>query len=97
MAKPGLNGSVYRDLRLYMKIHFPWICHRCGEAISRAITAANPRHRRAWSADHSPIPRAMGGPTALVNLKPAHNECNSNAGNEQKRKDINPQSRDWGI
>ncbi len=101
MAKPGLNGYAYRKLREYMKEHFPWICHRCKKPISREVTAENPRHRLAWSADHWPIPRAEGGLTELRNMQPAHNGCNSEAGNVQKAKAMaqsaNPTSQDWGI
>lgn len=101
MAKPGLNGHAYRKSREYMKAHLPWICHRCTEEISREITASNPRHRLAWSADHHPIPRAEGGPSELWNLKPAHNGCNSDAGNAQKARAqeivANPTSQDWGV
>lgn len=94
MAKPGLNGGAYRRLRQYMKAHLPWICHRCLQGISREITAQNPRHRMAWSADHHPIPRSRGGPTALWNMKPAHVGCNSDAGNQIKAEQT---SRDWGV
>ncbi len=103
MAKPGLNGAAYRKLRQYMKDHWPWVCHRCREPISREITAQNPRARMAWSADHFPIPRSQGGPTTLANLKPAHNKCNSDAGLRLPREPstpepvANPSSQDWGI
>ncbi len=101
MAKPGLQGHAYRKLRTYMKEHFPWICHRCDKPISREITALNPRHRGAWSADHHPIPRSQGGPSELWNMKPAHNGCNSDAGNELKAQAMaesaNPTSQDWGV
>jgi 5-methylcytosine-specific restriction endonuclease McrA len=96
MAKPGLNGWAYRKLRAYMKEHYPWICHRCTQPISREITATNPRHPMAWSADHWPVPRSHGGPTELANLQPAHITCNSEAGNQIKD-DANPTSQDWGV
>lgn len=96
MAKPGLGGSGYRRLRDYMKEHLPWICHRCNKEISREITARNPRHRNAWSADHWPIPRSHGGRSVLENMQPAHNGCNSLAGNVLKGSK-NPSSRDWKV
>ena len=81
--------------------NYPWICHRCTRPISREITAQNPRHREAWSADHHPVPRSQGGPSELWNLKPAHNGCNSDAGNELKAQAMaeaaNPTSQDWGV
>lgn len=99
MAKPGLNGRTYRELRVWMKANLPWVCHRCGGAISREITAARPRSRGAWSADHHPISRAEGGPTTLANMKPAHRGCNSDAGNTYKAgvmaRQANPTSREW--
>lgn len=94
MAKPGLNGHAYRKLRVWMKANLPWICHRCTEPISRELTARNPRHRGAWSADHHPIPRSLGGLSVLANMKPAHNGCNSDAGNALKTE---VHSRDWGV
>jgi hypothetical protein len=98
MAKPGLNGHAYRQLRTMMKISMPWICIRCEQPISREITARNPRHPKAWSADHWPIPRDEGGPTVITNMKPAHYGCNSDAGNAQKRaKQQDRTSMDWGI
>lgn len=96
MAKPGLNGWAYRKLRTYMKTHYPWVCHRCKEPISKEITARNPRDNMAWSADHWPVPRSHGGATELGNLQPAHIKCNSDAGNQIKDT-ANPTSRDWGI
>jgi 5-methylcytosine-specific restriction endonuclease McrA len=84
-----------------MKANLPWICHRCGLAISREITARNPRHKMAWSADHHPVPRSEGGQSVKENMKPAHNLCNSDAGNALKAAQIeaaaNPRSRVWGI
>ena len=96
MAKQGLNGWAYRKLRKYMKDNLPWICHRCEGEISKELTAKDPRHRLAWSADHWPVPRSHGGRTVLSNMKPAHLGCNSDAGN-RLYDDANPTSRDWGI
>jgi len=101
MAKQGLNGAEYRKLRQWMKDNLPWICHRCTQPISREETARDYRSPLAWSADHHPTPRAEGGPTTLANMKPAHNRCNSDAGNAYKaqmmEQQANPRSRDWGI
>lgn len=101
MGNEGINGGEYRKIREWMKSNLPWVCHRCAEEISRAITIKNPRHPMAWSADHYPIPRAKGGLTILENLKPAHLRCNGLAGQQQRvgqeEAVANPRSRDWGI
>jgi len=101
VSDAGLRGHAYREIRVWMKANLPWQCHRCGLPISREITARNPRHRMAWSADHYPIPRSAGGQSTKDNLMPAHNGCNSDAGNALKAERIeevaNPRSRVWGI
>lgn len=91
MASPGVSGAAYRAMREHMKATLPWLCWRCGLAISRAITEANPRDPKAWTADHV-IPREYGGATVLSNMKPAHYGCNSRRGNQTHTV---PFSEDW--
>lgn len=89
MARLSANGRPWRRLVAQLKATNR-ICWLCGHWINADLPA---RHPMSFTADHV-VPRSLGGPDTLGNLRPAHRACNSRKGNRPIRSPLRT-SRAW--
>ncbi|WP_119728347.1 HNH endonuclease signature motif containing protein [Thermomonospora amylolytica] len=87
------DGRRYRTAVAQLRAEAPWVCWLCGKPIDPQLTAIDPQHRLAWTADHVE-PYSLDGEPDLANLRPAHRGCNSRRGNRAPRPRPNA-SRRW--
>lgn len=72
MASYGWGGRQVASLRNQVISTYGTTCHICGRPIDLRISRTEPG---GYTLDHV-IPKSMGGPHVLANLRPAHRRCN---------------------
>lgn len=84
-----MSGSLSKRMQVFKRDG--WICQICFEPVSFPVRADRCRdvEREDWepTIDHV-IPRSLGGPDEIDNLRLAHRKCNLDRGNRADLREV---------